>query len=404
MMFKKDFPLIINHPEILYLDNAASTQKPEMVIEGVNNFLRNEYANIHRGNYILSEESESHYEHSKELLAELLNCLYKEIIYTANANAAINLMAQTLVNSEVLGKWDSVLLGIRDHHANILPWMSLSKHFWFKIKFFKLREDYSVDYEDLKKQYTDDVKVVSCAYVSNVTWGIIDVKKIKSYLRDDTFFMIDATQAAPNLIIDFQDIGCDAMVLTWHKMMAYTWIGALVLKYDLIKSFQPMSIGWGTIKDVSIDGYELKKWTGKYEAWTPDIIWAVSREYALEYIRKIWDWDLRTWMKIIQDHEFDLAKYWMEQFEKIGDSVTVIWPKENRIALFSFIVKNHENFNQVGEFFAERNICLRCWGHCAYPLHKKYDIWGTCRMSAYLYNNKEDIDHFFEALYELLKK
>ena len=403
-MFKKDFPLIKNHPEILYLDNAASTQKPEIVIDWVNDYLRNEYANIHRGNYLLSEKSDEHYEKSKELLAELLNCKSKEIAYTSNANSAINLFAQTLANSWVIWEGDSVLIGIWDHHADILPWMSLSKHFWFRVKFFWLKDDFTVDYDDLKDQYTKDVKVVCCWYVSNVTWWIVNVKKIKSFLRKDTLFFIDASQAVPNLVIDFEDIWCDALALTAHKMMAYTWLWALVMKYDLLKELKPLTAWWGTIKDVSIEWYEFRSWVWKYEAGTPNVIWAVSLEYALEYIKKLWAGDLRRWMKTIEEHEFSIAEYAVKKFNVLKDDVKVIGPEKDRIALFSFIVKNHENFNQVGEFFAERNICLRCWGHCAYPLHKSYQLWWTCRMSAYLYNDEKDIDRFFDALNELIEK
>lgn len=136
-MFRKDFPLIINNPDILYLDNAATTQKPAAVIDWVSEFLKSEYANVHRWLYSLSEKSETHYEHSKELVSELLNCESKEVIYAANATASVNLIAQTLVNSYRLKKGDSVLIWIRDHHANILPRMSLSKLFWFNVKFFE---------------------------------------------------------------------------------------------------------------------------------------------------------------------------------------------------------------------------------------------------------------------------
>ena len=400
-MFKSDFPLIINHPEIIYLDNAATTQKPAMVIDGVSEFLKNEYANIHRGHYDLSEKSEIHYEHSKELVAELFNCSYKEVIYTANATASFNLIAQTLVNSKVLNKWDTVLLGIWDHHANILPWMSLSKLFWFNVKFFWLTESYEIDYDDFKEKYTDDVKVVSCWWVSNVTWGICDVKKIKTLLRDDTFYLIDASQAAPNILIDFQDIWCDALVFTGHKMMSYTGLGWLLLKRDLLKKLEPLTVGGWTIKDVSVDDFELRKWRLKYEAGTPNIIWAVSLEYALEYIKSLWKWDMRKWMQVIEKHEQELAQYWVEKFKEVSDKVKLIGPEKNRIPLFSFIIKGHENFNQVGEYFAEKWICIRCGWHCAYPLHKSIQIWWTCRMSSYIYNDKGDIDQFFKVLSEL---
>jgi len=280
--------------------------------------------------------------------------------------------------------------------------MSLSKHFWFKVKFFWLTENYEIDYDDFKEKYTDDVKVVSCWWVSNVTWGIYDVKKIKTLLREGTFYVIDASQAAPNIQIDFQEVGCDALIFTGHKMMAYTWIGWLLLKRDLLKQLEPLTVGGWTIKDVSVDDFELRKWRLKYEAGTPNIIWAVSLEYALEYIKSLWKWDMKKWMQVIETHEQELAKYWVEKFKEIGGKVKLIGPEKNRIPLFSFIIKGHENFNQVGEYFAEKWICIRCGWHCAYPLHKSIQIWWTCRMSSYIYNDKGDIDQFFEVLKTML--
>lgn len=405
-MFKSAFPLLFQHPEIVYLDNAATTQKPAMVIDGVSEFLKNEYANIHRGLYSLSEASEIRYHQSKKLVAELLNMSEKEIIYTANATASINLLAQSLVNSEILKKWDVVLVGIWDHHANSLPWMALSKHFGFEVRFFGLNEMFEVDFEDFKNNYDEKVKVVACGQVSNVTGGIYDMKKIWSLLREDTFFVVDASQSVPNIVVDMQEIWCDALAFTGHKMMGYTGIGVLALKQEWVKRLQPLSIGGGTIKDVSVNGFELQTNNEKFEAWTPNIIGAVSLGYALEYIKTLSkEGSLRTGMQVIAEHEKKLARYALAQFQSLGDTVGIVWPQtEERVALFSFILKGKENFNQVWEFFAEKNICIRCGGHCAYPLHKQFHLWWTCRMSAYLYNDESDLDLFFQALKEFILK
>lgn len=399
-MKKSDFPLLANHQEIIYLDNAATTQKPTTVIDGVSNFIKNEYANIHRGLYSLSEASEVHYYQSKRLVAELLNVAPKEIIYTANATTAINLLAQSLANSGFLGKGDVVLVGIWDHHANSLPWMSLAKQFEFEVRFFGLNDQFEVDFEDFQQKYSKEVKVVACGQVSNVTGGIYDVKKIWSLLREETFFVVDASQSVPNMVVDMQEIGCDALVFTGHKMMAYTGLGVLALKHQRVKELQPLAVGGGTIKDVSCDGFELQTNNEKFEAWTPNIIGAVSLEYALEYIKSFSpDKNLHASMQLIAEHEKNLAHYALERFHYLGDKVRIIGPiSEDRVALFSFIVQGKENFNQVGEYFAEKNICIRCGGHCAYPLHKQFWLGGTCRMSAYLYNEKSDFDCFFEAL------
>ncbi len=403
-MFKSEFPLLVNHPEIIYLDNAATTQKPAMVINGVADFLRHDYANIHRGLYSLSEASELRFHQSKKLVAELINASEKEIIYTANATASFNLLAQSLVHSEVLKAGDVVLVGIWEHHANSLPWMSLAKRFGFEVRFFNLDEHFAIDFEDFQQKYTKEVKVVACGQVSNVTGGIYDVKKIWSLLREDTFFVVDASQSVPNMLLDMQDIGCDALIFTGHKIMAYTGIGVLALKHERIKKLQPLSVGGGTIKDVSCEGFELQSNNEKFEAWTPDIIGAVSLGYALEFIKTLGqEKDLKSWMQTIAHHEKQLAEYALKRFQALSDKVQLIGPQhEQRVALFSFLLKDQPNFNQIWEYFAEKNICIRCGGHCAYPLHKHFKVWGTCRMSAYLYNDFADLDRFFDILEELL--
>lgn len=405
-MQKSDFPLLADHPDVIYLDNAATTQKPVIVIDGISNFIKNDYANIHRGLYSLSEASEIHYHNSKRLVAELINCTPKEIIYTANATASFNLLAQSLANSGFLGKGDVVLVGIWDHHANSLPWMSLAKQFGFEVRFFGLNDQFEVDWEDFQQKYTSEVKVVTCGQVSNVTGGVYDVKKIWSLLRDGTFFVVDASQSVPNMSVDMQDIGCDALIFTGHKMMAYTGLGVLALKHQRIKELQPLAVGGGTIKDVSCDGFDLQTNNEKFEAWTPNIIGAVSLEYALEYIKSLSsEKTFKASLQLIFEHEKSLARYALERFHFLRDQVRIIGPvNENRIALFSFIINGKENFNQVGEFFAEKNICIRCGGHCAYPLHKQFWLGGTCRMSAYLYNEKSDLDAFFKGLEEYISK
>lgn len=401
---KQYFPLFTKHPEIVYLDNAASTQKPQMVIDAMADFMENEYANIHRGLYSLSEASELHYHNSKKLVAALLNCSAKEIIYTYNATYAVNLLAQALVKSKFLQKGDVVLLGMRDHHANILPWMTLSELFGFEVAFFWLDEQYQIDREDFDRKYTNRVKLVACGQVSNVTGAIYDVKKVHSKLREETFFLVDASQSVPNMQVDMQTIWADAIVFTGHKIMASTGIGVLALGQQRIKQLNPLILWGGAIKDVSISSFSLQSGTDKFEAWTPNIIGAVSLEAALNFIKKIGeDWSLISWIQKITAHEQTLTKYALEQFAKLEDAIELVGPKdEQRVALFSFLLKKNANFNQIWEFFAAKNICIRCGGHCAYPLHKHYHLGGTCRMSAYLNNDIADLEKFFAALKEIV--
>ena len=401
---KNFFPLFTNHPEIIYLDNAASTQKPQLVIDAMSDFMANEYANIHRGLYGLSEASEQHYHESKRLVAELLWCSQKEVIYSYNTTYAINLLAQAMVKSKFLQKGDVVLLGMRDHHANVLPWMNLAEMIGFEVQFVTTDENYQIDWNDFDQKYTEKVKVVAMGQVSNVTGAIYDLKKIRSKIRPETFFLIDGSQSVPNMIVDMEDLGADAVVFTAHKIMASTGLGVLVLKNHWIKEWTPLILWGGTIKDVSISSFSLQNNAEKREAGTPNIIGAVSLEASLNFIKGVGeDWSLRSGITKIWLHEQELTNYALERFAQLEDKVNLIGPRDQRVSLFSFTLKDMANFNQIGEFFAEKNICIRCGGHCAYPLHKHYHLGGTCRMSAYLNNDISDLEKFFARLEELVK-
>ena len=397
-MYKKDFPIFQNNPDLVFLDTGASSQKPQYVIDGVSEFISNSYANIHRWSYDISEKSEEYYDKSKELVWEFLNCKASEVIYTYNSTYGFNLIAQSLTNSNILQKWDTVLLWIWEHHANVLPRQVLAKQIGFDIQFIQIDDNYEIDREDFQKKCENpNLKIVSIWHVSNVTGKIYDIKKIKSYLRDDIFFMIDWSQSFPNFKIDVQDLWCDCFIFTWHKVMAYTGIWVVYLKKDWIKNLNPMISGGGAIKDVDISWYSLPRNSSKFEAGTPNIIWAVSLLKSLEYIKSI------GWIETIRKHEQELVDYTLAKFEELSDKVKLIWPKtKDRVAVFSFFIPDHSNFNMIWEQFAEHNVAIRCGGHCAYPLHKNIDIPGTCRASAYLYNDKEDIDKFFEVLKQVV--
>jgi len=395
---KSDFPIFANNPGLVYLDNASSTQKPSFVIDWVSEFVSKDYANIHRWLYSLSERSEDIYYKSKEEIAKFINCKASEIIYSYNSTYGINIIAQALANSWFLKKWDNILLGIWEHHSDILPWMILSERFWFWIRFIQIGDDYNIDWEDFESKYDETVKLVACAHVSNVTWWIYDIKKLKSKLNSETFFLVDGSQSVPNIKVDVQDIWCDCLIFTWHKMMAYTGIWAIYLKLDRVKKLMPMFGWWGTVQDISQDSYEFFSTNDKFESGTPNIIWAVSLLKSIEYINSIW------WIDFIRSNEFDLITYTLERFKLLDKKVSLIWPfdAQNRVGVFSFNIIANKNQNMIWEVFAEKNICVRCGWHCAYPLHKFLGKHWTCRMSLYVYNDKKDIDNFFEILESII--
>ncbi len=396
--WKKLFPIFDKHPDLVYLDNAASTQKPKAVIDWVSDFLKNDYANIHRGLYSLSEKSEELYYESKCALAKLINCKPNEIIYSYNSTYCINLLAQALVNSWKLNKWDKVLLWIREHHSNILPWQTLSKLFWFRIEFINEDKNHNIDRKDFDKKFDKKVKVVSLSHVSNVTWQIMEVEKVREKFWEKIFFMVDGSQSVPHFPVDIEQLQCDALIMTWHKIMAQTWLWMIYLKRGWIKELNPLILWWWTVKDVNVDDFSLQNNADKREAWTPNIIWAISLLKALETIESIW------WMEKIRKHERNLIKILCEWFEKRKDNVTLLWNlnPDNHIWTFSFIINNDNNFNKIWDYFSKKNICIRTWWHCAYPLHKSLNIWWSARISTYLYNTEKDIKRFFEVLDKII--
>ncbi|MCX6823325.1 MAG: aminotransferase class V-fold PLP-dependent enzyme [candidate division SR1 bacterium] len=398
---KKDFPVFKTNPGLVFLDSAASSQKPKYVIDGVSEFVASSYANIHRGSYALSEKSEDAYHASKTKVAEFLNVKANEIIYSYNATYAINLIAQALCKSKYLEKGDVVLVGIRDHHANIVPRQSLSEEYGFVVKFINIRSDYTIDRQDFNKKYDKKVKVVACSHISNVTGAIYDVSKIKEHLRLDTFFLVDGSQSVPHIPVDISKIGCDCFVFTAHKMMGYTGLGITYLAKEWIKKLQPLISGGGAIHDVDINDYTPASGVDKFEAGTPNIIAAVSLLKALEYIQKIGGMN-RIWTHEQQMTAYVLAKFLVLEKAK---KLELIGPRDvaSRVGVFSFILPKIRNTTTVGEKFAAKKIAVRCGGHCAYPLHKHLNKAGSCRMSLYLYNDKKDIDTFFAELEKMVK-
>lgn len=397
VQFKKNFPIFTSNPELIFLDNASTTQKPQHVIDAVSKFVSHDYANIHRWSYDLAVRSEELYHKSKTQVGKLINCSADEIIYTYNATASSNLLAQSLCLSGVLGEWDEVLLGIWDHHANIVPWQQLQKVFKFSIQFIEIKSDYSIDRDDFATKYTTKTKVVACSYVSNVTGQVYDMQKLSSMLRDETFFAIDASQAVPHFAVDVQEIACDALYFTAHKFFAYTGLGVMYLAKQHIRSLEPLMSGGGSIADVTVDGNQLLRTVEKFEPGTPNIIWAVSMGAALDYLD--WIGGYRT-LHEVQTPLIDALWQW---FRDLWDKVTLIWSSDgtNRIGVFSFAVHG-KNALDIADALADKHICVRAGGHCAHPLLYHIDQKSLIRISISLYNDIADIERFFAALREII--
>jgi len=393
MDIKKDFPIFTQKPGLVYLDNASTTQKPNFVIDAVSDFVSGQYANIHRGNYDLSHESESVYIDSKKAVAKLLWCQFSEIAYHYNATACSNMIAQSLCYSSKVAKWDTVILWIRDHHATIVVWQQLQKHFGFTIRYIPIDEEtYAIDFDAFASLLDDSVKVVACSHVSNVTGSIYDMQKIRQLIGDDVFFIVDGSQSVPNFSVNVQEIACDCLFWTAHKMLAYTWLGVMYLATKHIDTLDPLCVGGGVIEDVTVQSHSLVRGIEKFEAGTPNVIGAASLLAALRYI----DWI--GWYATLREKESVIIAYVLDRLQTLPKTVRLVWSQkqEGRIGIFSFATE--ENPLDIADRMAEDNVCVRVGGHCAHPLLYHLKEQQLLRMSCYLYTTKEDIDKFFSLL------
>ena len=414
-MYQSDFPIFTTHPDLIYLDNASTTQKPQYVIDRVDHYITHDYANIHRGIYDLAEQSELLYEQSKKMTAKHLGCHWSQLIYHYNATACANMLVDLLIHNKVVWPWDTVRVGLRDHHATIVPRQLMAERIGCRIEYIPFdAQTYDMDREwveervqnaELRIQNTDEKsknlthqnsktpKACFVCHASNVTGQIYDVARLRGLLWDDVFVAVDASQSVPHFPVDVMTIGCDALFFTAHKMMAYTWLGILYLTKKYIQSRSPTQGGGGIIDTVTTDGCSLQVGVSRFEPGTPNLIAAVSLLAAWEYIEQIGGY------KVLQAHEHILTLYCLDNFAQrpwitlVGsDDVSV------RTSTFSLSLPCISPL-VVWEYLASQGICVRGGGHCAHPLlhHLGYDH-GVIRMSLGLSNTREDCEKFFSAL------
>ncbi len=420
--FKKDFPIFANNPGLVYLDSTASSQKPAFVIDWIKTYLENDYSNIHRGAYCLAERSENLYEKSKKKVVEFIGAdNWREVIYTYNANYALNFIAWSLRKSQFFKKWDKVLVSIVEHHSNIVPWLILRDEIWIELEYINVDNDYNLDLEDLKSKLDSSVKVVSITQVSNVTGQIFNLEEVGSIIREFKWnnwknrmlhtsqwqisfplFIIDASQSFPHLKVDVKKLNCDMIFFTAHKVMADSWLGVWWAKKEILDKLKPVFSGWWSIAWVKkLEYKDNNSLPEKFETGTPNVVGAVSLLKALEYIENI------GWYEKIEEVEKELVSYAIQKWKTIKQKIDIkiLWNLEikNRIWVFSFLIPWIHSID-IADYLAEEGVCVRAGQHCAEPFLQSESCNHTCRMSLYLYNDKNDIDRFFEVLEKSIKE
>lgn len=391
----------MNNPDLVYLDNAATVQKPASVIESVKDFLEHEYGNIHRGRYTLAEKSEQLFWSARQKVADRIGAHPEEIVFTANSTDASNLLVTSMMQSGWLHKGDTVLLSLIEHHASIVPRHMAAEKTWITLQFVPIDEKGCLTLDMFQKQYTPEIKIVVCSLVSNVTGQIIDIQAIKALLSPETVLIVDASQALPHMAVDVRTLGCDFLFFTGHKLWAFTGIGVLFGKKAHLRSLTPGRGGGSAIESVTTHGYTLQGIPDKFEPGTPNLVGVVSLLKALEYLEHVWGY---TTLHTLEQPLVAYCLHQFDQFEKKWGLI-LLGPKqpEKRIGLFSFVLPEHLSSMQIGQRMATHNIAIRCGWQCAQPLHDSIDAArGSCRISLRLYTDMRDCTQFFEALEQCL--
>lgn len=384
---RKDFPILsktIYNKPLVYLDNAATTQKPLSVIEAMNNEYLNVNSNVHRGVHWLSQQATELHESARETLRKFINAKStNEIIFTRGTTESINLVASSFVEG-FMNAGDEVIVSEMEHHSNIVPWQLQMARKGIALKVAPIDNEGNLDMEAFKKLFSERTKLVSIAHVSNVLGTVNPIDEIIQFAHSQGVpVLVDGAQSAPHFAIDVQAMDCDFFALSGHKMYGPTGIGVLYGKEEWLDRIPPYQGGGEMIETVSFDKVTFEKPPLKFEAGTPDYVATHGLATAVDYL-------LDLGMDNIQKHEAMLTKYAMEQLSTIKDIRFIGTPRQ-KDAVVSFLVGDIHPFD-LGTLLDRLGIALRTGHHCAQPLMQRLGIQGTVRASFGLYNTKEEID------------
>jgi len=391
---KSQFP-IFDKNEIVYLDSAASSQKPFSVIESINEVYANNYANIHRGVYKLSQTATDMHENAREIVKKFINASsVKEIIFVRGATEAINLVASSVAEMNV-SPGDEIILSRLEHHSNIVPWQIMAKKNKAVIKVAEADENGDVSFESIFKNVTSKTKIISITHISNAIGSILPVKDIcKEAKSRGILTLIDGCQAAPLLEVDVQDIDCDFYVFSGHKTYGPTGIGVLYGRENILAEAPPYQGGGDMIDKVTFEETTYAGLPSKFEAGTPNNVGAIGLGSALKWMQDIG-------INNIYEHSKKVINEGINILEDI-DGLTIIGKPKHRGGVISFTYKDIHS-HDLGTLLNSYNIAVRTGHHCAQPTMQRYNVSSTVRASVGYYNNKEDFEALAEGILKVSK-
>jgi cysteine desulfurase / selenocysteine lyase len=400
MSRKSSFPLLLSHPEICYLDSAATTHKPASVIEAVDHYLRHDLATIHRGVYGLALRSEDRYRMSKEVLAQSMGVFPHEIVYTAHSTAASNLLAWSVAASLDWPAWSVIMLSVTEHHAIVVPWQQLAARHGWHIERIGLDESYDISLLELQEKCHSGVKALICSAVSNVTGKIHSLSLLWGWLKatfPDVLFVVDASQYLPHAIPHIPDWLCDAMFFTGHKIWALTGIGVLWMSEHLGHTLRPQYWWGGAVEQVWLTTTTLASFPDSFEPGSPHMVGVISLMAAWEFLQEIHR------DNALDTHEQGLKHLFLEETRVLREAwfMSLLWwsldPYKDlgsHIGLFSRTMPASYNPHIVWQMLAHEGVALRVWAHCAHPLHEYAWRERSCRVSFWASTDEYDVVFF----------
>ena len=390
---RRDFPILsreVYGKPLIYLDNGASAQKPQAVIDAVTNAYSNEYANVHRGLHYLSNATTDAYERSREKVRNFLNAgSVDEIVFTKSATEAINTVAYGYGMPKI-GEGDEILLTILEHHSNIVPWHFIRERQGAKLVFAPVDDEGVFHLDEFEKCITPKTKLIALTHMSNVTGTVLPIKKIVELAHARGIpVLVDGSQAAVHMPVDVRDLGCDWYIMTGHKLYGPSGIGVLYGRMEMLEQMRPFMGGGEMIEEVTVDNVTYNHPPHRFEAGTPPIVQAIGLGAALDYIESIG-------REAIAAHEADLRLYAHESLAKIN-SLRIVGNAPDKGAIIAFEMQGI-HAHDVSTLIDRAGIAVRAGTHCAQPLLQRFGVTSTCRASFAMYNTRAEVDALVAAL------
>ena len=391
------FPILnkkINNNQLVYFDNAATTQKPIQVIESINKYYSEYNANIHRGIHTLAEKATQEYEKTRKTVSKFINSRSeKEVIFTRGTTEGINLIASSFVK-KFIKKGDEIIISEMEHHSNIVPWQMICEENGIILKTINVFENGEIDLDNFKELISNKTKFLSIVHTSNTLGTVNPIKEMMEICKKNNInTMVDGAQASAHSKIDVQDLNCDFFVLSAHKMYGPTGVGIVYGKEEILEKMPPYMGGGEMIKDVNFKKTTYNELPYKFEAGTPNIGDVIGFNEALSFISNIG-------LDNISSYEKELKDYASKSLNEI-EGINIIGNSKNKIGIFSFTI-DKVHYYYLGLLLDSKGIAIRTGHHCTQPLMEKFNLEGTARVSLAVYNTKNEIDYFVEKLKQLI--